>query len=1028
MRTFTQTKALIAFMLLVSKGALLAHPQCNVHIMPSGRDEHLIPEYKEAINDFNQVARELGYGLPPHHDMYFTNSLELSRLATLDHHPLPHWIDGAEIFAQSKQVGGILEFVNRSPEVARSFYSDSLGPDEQKSIMLHVLGHNDFSIHSEYMQATPGDSVPASLECGEIIEQLASTPHRDAVQQYVTWLHSLTELQDMAYGTHTPYESFAHELAPEHQETDRLLLQGYPQIKLPTASVLQASPWLIASGQPKWKKRLMRCFSRMSQHYAGNIATKIINEGWATFSQYLIFTHTDWAKKAADPVHLQELLQAVTVPSLSNPYWLGLEIWKRHYQRFSKMYPHLQPMSLEHDKAFVTYAHQNIMLSQSSYDFIRYGLDQAWIDTYKLALFREATDAEIEAKCGQNANCYPQPGQRAMIILSRGAPRIRNHIARQQADFQKVFPKIQLRGIQQDQTVQLYHEVHEGIPLNLGESLQALFVYALSLSRPVAIETIYTTKDTLHAPMHLNVRVTPQGEVHLTSQNGAQPTLESLTQQAQQVLAHYKMDMDDTTPPQEYAFDHHFLHQLLRTNIDAKITDVEGAGIDRNFIPHAPTAARSISEYHKYLQRRSTQQLQKVLEGKVPVHHNGKKVRFRALPQVPRFSLDRHIALLLEQNKAKAPVDTRESAPTTPYVWGQDDAVQIAPLDYQAGFPGDIFMVPENEGGEGEGEGEEADESSEESDQDGQQKQPNVGDGSNAPGSIEMDLPDFVNLIYPNAELPYKRRVGGPNHEPAQRRASAINHDNGEAQWGRILEQLVPKSMAFQVEREGKIQVHPILEHIVNGIKNMTEEDIYVPNHIEHKKPTFRAAVVIAIDMSGSMSINGSGMSANKKAALFVKLLHGILSKTYEEIEFRYIAYDNEAYEFSEEQTFGKSPNFLGGGTSNVSGYQAAADILMQYPRSQWNRYFIGIGDAGASDGKETTSIIRPLLPQIEEFAYIYTSNGGYRDDHFMDAMKELTQSHENARYAELENGDLLEILMAIKKICSSYPEYQKMN
>ena len=99
------------------------------------------------------------------------------------------------------------------------------------------------------------------------------------------------------------------------------------------------------------------------------------------------------------------------------------------------------------------------------------------------------------------------------------------------------------------------------------------------------------------------------------------------------------------------------------------------------------------------------------------------------------------------------------------------------------------------------------------------------------------------------------------------------------------------------------------------------------------------------------------------------------LQGKYDNAAFRYIARDAEAWEVDRADFFGIRS---GGGTKISSAYELAADLLEEYPYSEWNRYVFAAGDSENSTN-DTGERVIPLMEEISAnmHAYIETRPEG---------------------------------------------------
>jgi len=166
------------------------------------------------------------------------------------------------------------------------------------------------------------------------------------------------------------------------------------------------------------------------------------------------------------------------------------------------------------------------------------------------------------------------------------------------------------------------------------------------------------------------------------------------------------------------------------------------------------------------------------------------------------------------------------------------------------------------------------------------------------------------------------------------------------------------ESTATRIRREG-----------VDQIPFRREDERYrYPEIIEERE---KNVVVVNIrDVSGSMR--------ETKRELVERVytpLDWYLTGKYDNAEFRYVAHDAEAWEVDRSEFFGIRS---GGGTRISSAYELAAEILEEYPYSEWNRYVFAAGDSENS-ADDTREKVIPMMREIDAnlHAYVETQPGG---------------------------------------------------
>ena len=184
---------------------------------------------------------------------------------------------------------------------------------------------------------------------------------------------------------------------------------------------------------------------------------------------------------------------------------------------------------------------------------------------------------------------------------------------------------------------------------------------------------------------------------------------------------------------------------------------------------------------------------------------------------------------------------------------------------------------------------------------------------------------------------------------------------DGKGTWTSIEE------MEDNVERQST--AHRIRQEGVDEIPFRREDERYrYPEIIEERE---KNVVVVNIrDVSGSMR--------QKKRELVERTftpLDWYLQGKYDNAEFIYIAHDADAWEVERDDFFGIRS---GGGTRISSAYELAAELLEEYPWSEWNRYVFAAGDSENSSN-DTEEHVIPLMEQIPAnlHAYVETQPSG---------------------------------------------------
>ncbi|QZP38044.1 DUF444 family protein [Halobaculum magnesiiphilum] len=212
-----------------------------------------------------------------------------------------------------------------------------------------------------------------------------------------------------------------------------------------------------------------------------------------------------------------------------------------------------------------------------------------------------------------------------------------------------------------------------------------------------------------------------------------------------------------------------------------------------------------------------------------------------------------------------------------------------------------------------------------------------------------------------------------------------------------------------------RVERDPVIERIRrDGLRDVPfrrEDERYRQPEVIEKKQ--KNVVVVNIrDVSGSMR--------ETKRELVERTftpLDWYLTGKYDEAEFRYVAHDADAWEVERGEFFGIRS---GGGTRISSAYELAAEILEEYPWSEWNRYVFAAGDSENSSNDTVENVV-PLMREIDAnlHAYVETQPGGntINATHAEEIERELAD-RDNVAVARVAGSD--DVPEAIRTILST--------
>lgn len=948
-----------------------------------------------------RVALELGLETPAH-QINILPSGQLDILAASGGHTAPHWHDGAGLLASGASVRGVLEFVTKGCPTCRAYYSASTPRAEQRSVVMHVAGHNDMSSTSRYQTIRPGDAPLASFQLAEALTKAYGQNHRDSVSLYYQFLKSFGQLQDYAYGTFESPSKFSEKAAqsqfkPAAEKSlweslvpaeggffENLVAGARPNAPgndvkwTKTYSVLQAMTENLPPQAPEWQRTLIRLYEQSHRAYPSVFQTKIMNEGWATLMQYILARHLPWTT-SADLVKYAQLMSGVAYPSFENPYWLGVSGWMNLYEQFVAR-PDIRGLAeKEKDRQFIKYARE-LYRDKNDSEWAKIALDQRWIEKNNFFLYRETREEEMDPNV--------DPEKQNFIALSRDWKRVRNFIISQYVDVKyRQIPSIMLINPHTTQGVfKLVQDMSEGIPLEITTATKTLFVMAQVLQKPVEIDALLNRSmfdaqeqgaraeldahlkkqgrpdGTLLATIH----VSPSGEVKFILEGNSLPPT---AKQLEEIINQYKTDVLGTFRQDMTDF------QIRQwTTLATKVSeDQSTAASVNNIVEYAPYTGPAIRDYLQVVEKRLRAAVLASLKGQggsnVKVGPGG--ITLPVLPEVPEFHYDRRVIAERIMNQPPGPVD---SASTRMDLDFHADA-NGSKIGAGPKLPGDKWSPKkkqqqgegEGEGqGEGEGPGQEGKGKGKkpgEGEEPGEDPSPGSGGGSGNPTDLKIPLKLYGELLEGIFDLPNIRRTNGKVPETQTIRRGTLRKPTGNVLWDSTMVAAMDKARAI---RRGKGLPYdssvPVMDLIREALPLIEPADIRVSGRMEKPLPDFDAVLVVNVDLTGSMA--GERIEAAKNLIYNIKAL--LLAK-YKDVKIVYVGFDSTARELSEKEIFSQ---FFGGGTAYESAAQLSREILTgdRFPSSRYNKYVLTIGDAETSqaDAQGYVKIINEIKDELQ--------------------------------------------------------------
>jgi uncharacterized protein len=217
---------------------------------------------------------------------------------------------------------------------------------------------------------------------------------------------------------------------------------------------------------------------------------------------------------------------------------------------------------------------------------------------------------------------------------------------------------------------------------------------------------------------------------------------------------------------------------------------------------------------------------------------------------------------------------------------------------------------------------------------------------------VEMKLEEIIDWIWEELKL--------PDLKP-KRSATMDEPDYVREGWDKrgARSRLDRRRTMKEAVKRRSIQVNPV---------PITNDDLRFRQLVKRATPSMNAAVIFALDVSGSMD------EAQRRLAkqFFFFALQGI-RRQYSKVETVFLAHAAQAWEFEESQFFQASSS---GGTVSSCAFQLANEVMKtRYDASRYNVYFFyaSDGENAAEDREPAAASLRALAAQTNYSGYVET-------------------------------------------------------
>lgn len=240
---------------------------------------------------------------------------------------------------------------------------------------------------------------------------------------------------------------------------------------------------------------------------------------------------------------------------------------------------------------------------------------------------------------------------------------------------------------------------------------------------------------------------------------------------------------------------------------------------------------------------------------------------------------------------------------------------------------------------------------------------------------IELKVDDILDWLWDEMKLPELK----PKQSAAAEDAELVRE--GLARHG-ARSRLDRRRTVKEAVKRRAIQEHPV---------PFTDEDLRFRQLVRRQKPATNAAVMFAIDVSGSM-----GETERRLAKTFFYFALQGIRRQYPKVETAFLAHTVNAWEFSEEEFFRTSG---AGGTAASSAFSLGLELLhSRYDPARYNSYlfYASDGENAMEDRDNAVVVLRKLIPELNYIGYveIRPSHGTSAETEMNSLLTELRNDH----------------------------------
>ncbi len=429
----------------------------------------------------------------------------------------PHWRFGMEYEQLSKGykygLQKIYELViNNDPCYAYLMRSNGL--TDQKLVMAHVYGHNDFFKHNYWFSATNRKMMDEMANHGNRIRRYMDRFGVETVEDFIDVCLSIEDLIDI----HSPFirrreghdkyrfgkpteddkptvaakfpaksymDPFVNPAGDPESEEEKPSKSPSANVDTPTRDVML---YVLERAPLKpWQADVLSMIRDESYYFAPQGQTKIMNEGWASYWHSTIMTQRTLAPEDLVDYCDHHSSTLATSPGRLNPYKLGIELFRDIERRWNKGQFGKEYEECEDAQQKRAWDTQTGLGREKIFEVRKIHNDVTFVDTFLTLEF-----------CREHKlfSFGYEPSRERYEIESREFPKIKQRLLFSITNLGR--PIIEVRDGNYKNRGELYL-VHDfsGVELKLSYARDTLANLQKLWNRPVHIETVMEGKSTV---------------------------------------------------------------------------------------------------------------------------------------------------------------------------------------------------------------------------------------------------------------------------------------------------------------------------------------------------------------------------------------------------------------------------------------------------------------------------------------------------------------------------------------------------